>query len=176
MGRKPRPRRAGLDRVDPNRPRDVLEAVVANIDERLFDLVPDLPICVLGETDRTWGGDPLEPRSNVDPVAHQIAVAFLDYVADMDSYAKLNAPVLLHAGVALDHAALHFDRAADCVDHAAELDEDAVARALDGPTVMRSDGGIDQIAAETAKARENPILVRSCKPGIADDVGHQDRG
>ena len=81
-----------------------------------------------------------------------------------------------HAGVALDEAVLHFDRAAHRVDDAAELDDRAVAGALDGPTVMRSDGGIDQIAAETAKAREGSVLVGAGKPAVPDDVGHQDRG
>ena len=41
--------------------------------------------------------------------------------------------------------------------------------------MMRSDGGIDQIAAETAKAREGSVLVGAGKPAVADDVGHQDR-
>ncbi len=94
----------------------------------------------------------------------------------MDPDAELDAPVLQHPGVALDEAVLHFDRAAHGVDNAAELDDRAVAGALDCPTVMRSDGGIDQIAAETAKAREGSVLVGAGKPAVPDDVGHQDRG
>ena len=41
---------------------------------------------------------------------------------------------------------------------------------------MRSDGGIDQIAAKTAKAREGSVFVGAGKPAVPDDVGHQDRG
>ena len=86
---------------------------------------------------------PSKPRGDVDAVAHQVAVALLDDVADMNADAEFDASVLRHAGVALDEAVLHFDRAADCVDDAAELDDAAVAGALDDPTVMRGDGGID---------------------------------
>ena len=119
---------------------------------------------------------PSKPRGDIDAVAHQIAVALLDDVADVNADAELDAPVLRHAGVALDQAVLHLDRAAHRVDHAAELDDRAVAGALDDATVMRGDGGIDQIAAETAKAREGSVLVGAGKPAVADDVGHQDRG
>ena len=56
--------------------------------------------------------------------------------------------VLGHAGVALDEAVLNLDRAADRVHCAAELDDRAVAGALDDTAVMGGDGRIDQVAAE----------------------------
>jgi hypothetical protein len=37
-----------------------------------------LAVGVLGQTDRPGLGDPLEPRSDVDAVAHQIAVTLLE--------------------------------------------------------------------------------------------------
>ena len=79
------------------------------------------------------------------------------------------------ASVALDHAVLHFDRAAHRVDHAAELDDAAVAGALDDAAVMHGDGGIDQIAAQRPQPRQRAILVRAGEPAIADDIGDQDR-
>ena len=79
------------------------------------------------------------------------------------------------AGVALDHAVLHFDCAAHGVDHAAELDEAAVAGALDDAAVMRGDGGVDQVAAEAPQPRQRAILVRAGEPAVADDIGDQDR-
>ena len=95
----------------------------AEIGDRQIEPPLDLPVGVLGQTDRARLGDALEPRGDVDAVAHQIAVALLDHVAQMNADAELDAPVLRHAGVALDHAVLHFDRAAHGVDHAAELDD-----------------------------------------------------
>ena len=80
------------------------------------------------------------------------------------------------AGVALDHAVLDFNGATHGVDDAAELDDAAVAGALDDAPMVHRDGRVDQVAAKRPKPRENPILVRTGKPRIADDVGHQDRG
>ena len=78
---------------------------------------------LLGETDRPGLGDAFQPRSDVDAVAHQIAVAFLDDVAHVDADAKFDALFRRQAAIALDHAALHFNRAAHGVDHAPELDD-----------------------------------------------------
>ena len=93
----------------------------------------------------------------------------------MNADAELDAPVLRHAGVALDHPVLHFDRAAHGVDHAAELDRAAVAGALDDAAVMHGDGRIDQVAAQRPEPRQRAILVRAGEPAEADDVGGQDR-
>ena len=134
-----------------------------------------LTIGVLGQTDRAGLGDPFEPRGDIDAVAHQIAVALLDDVAQMNADAELDAPLGRHAGIALDHAVLHFDRAAHGVDHAAELDEAAVAGALDDAPVMHGDGGIDQIAAQRPQPRQSAILVRSREPAVADDIRDQNR-
>ena len=167
---------ADLKRIDVDRLGDVLELGRAEIRHRQVEPPFHLPIGLLGETDRAGLGDAFQPRSDVDPVAHQIAVALLDHIAHMDADAELDAPVLRHAGVALDEAVLNLDRAADRVDDAPELDDRAVTGALDDAAVMGGDGGIDQIAAETAKAREGSVLVGAGKPAVPDDVGYQDRG
>jgi hypothetical protein len=43
-----------------------------------------------------------------------------------NAHAELNAPFGRQACVAFDHTGLHLDRAAQRIDHAAELDDDAV--------------------------------------------------
>ena len=53
----------------------------------------DLPVGVLGETDRARLADALQPRGDVDAIAHQIAVGLLDDVAQMDADPKLDALV-----------------------------------------------------------------------------------
>jgi hypothetical protein len=68
-----------------------------------------------------------------------------------------------------------FEGAADGVDHAAELDDGAVAGALHNAPVMDGDDGVDQVAAKRPQARKNTILVRACEPTISDDVRNQDR-
>ena len=93
----------------------------------------------------------------------------------MDADAKLDALVGRDFGVALDHRPLDFNGAVHCVDDAAELDDAAVAGALDDAAVMHRDGRVDQVAAKRPKAREDSILIRTRKPRVADHVGHQDR-
>ena len=63
----------------------------------------------------------------------------------------------------------------DLVHYAAELDDAAVAGALDDAAMMHGDGRVDQVAAQGPEPSENSIFVRARKPGVADDVGHQDR-
>ena len=166
---------ADFERIDPDRFGDVLELGRAEIGDREIEPPLDLPIGVLGQADRAGLGDALEPRGDIDAVAHQVAVGLLDDVAEMNADAELDAAFGRHAGVALDQAVLHFDRAAHGVDHAAELDEAAVAGALDDAPVMRGDGGIDQIAAQPPQPRQRAILVRAGEPAVADDVRDQDR-
>ena len=113
---------------------------------------------------------PSKPRGDIDAVAHQIAVALLDDVADMNPDAEFDSAVLRHAGVALDEAVLNFDRAADRVHDAAKLDDAAVAGAFDDAAVMSGDGRIDEIAAEPPEARKGPILVGASEPAITDDI------
>ena len=152
-----------------------LSCVGAEIDDLEIEPSLDLPIGVLRKADRAGLGDTLQPRGDIDPVTHKIAVALLDDVADMDSDAKLDPPFGRHAGIALDEAVLHLDRAAHRVDHAAELDDAAVAGALDDAAAMGGDGGIDQVAAEAPQPRKRPLLVGAGEAAVADDVGHQDR-
>jgi len=70
---------------------------------------------------------------------------------------------------------MDFDRAEHCVDHAAELDDAAVAGALDDAAAMDGDRGVDQIASQRPEPRERAILIGAGKPAVSDDVGDQDR-
>ena len=92
----------------------------------------------------------------------------------MNANPELDALVRRETRVAFDHSDLDFDRAAHCVDDAAELGDGPVARALDDTPVMRGDGGIDEIATEAPQARQGAILVRRGESTIPDNVGHQD--
>ena len=93
----------------------------------------------------------------------------------MNADAEFDAALGRQAGVALDHAVLHFDGAAHRVDHAAKLDEAAVAGALDDAAVMEGDGRIDQVAAKRPKPRQDAILVRPREPAITDNIRNQNR-
>ena len=61
------------------------------------------------------------------------------------------------------------------VDHAAKLDDRAVAGALDHAPMVHGDDRVEQVAAERPEPRKRAVFVRSCEPAIAGDVGHQNR-
>ena len=134
---------ADLERIDPDRVGDVLELLIAEIGDGQIEPPLDLPVGLLGQTDRAGLGDALKAGSDVDTIAHQIAVRLFDHVAEMDADAELDAAIFRHADVALDHAVLHLDCATHGVDHAAELDDRAIAGALNDAPVMSVDRGID---------------------------------
>ena len=166
---------ADLQRINPDRIGDVLEAHRAAIVDGEVEPGLDLPVCLLGETDAAGLAYAFKARGDIDAVAHQVAVALLDDVAQMDADAELDAAFGRQAGIALDHAILHLDGAAHGVDHAAELDEAPVAGALDHATMMHGDRGIDQVAAQRPQPRQDAILVRAGEPAVADHIRDQDR-
>ena len=166
---------ADLKRVGSHRISDVLQRHRAEVGDLEIEPPFDLPIGVFRKTDRAGFGDSFESGGDIDPVAHEVAVALLHHVAEMDANPKFDALVGRDLGVALDHRPLEFNGAVHCVDDAAELEDTAVARALDDAAMMHRDGGVDQVAAKGPKASEDSIFVRTRKPRVADDVGHQDR-
>ena len=93
----------------------------------------------------------------------------------MNADAERDAVVRRDARVALDHGALHLDRAAHSVDHAVEFDDAAVAGAFDDPAVMDGDCGIDEIAAQRPEPRQNALFVCSREPAVTDHVRDQYR-
>jgi hypothetical protein len=114
-------------------------------------------------------------RGDIDPVALQVAVGLFDDIAEMNSDAEFDALIGRGLSVALDHRPLDFDGAIHRIEDAAEFNDAAVAGALDNAAVMHRDGGVDQITPKGPKPRKDAIFVRASKPGVADDVGHQDR-
>ncbi len=135
----------------------------------------DLPIGLLGKTDRAGLGDPFQPRGDIDAVAHEVAVGLLDDVADVDADPVIDALLRRQAGVALGHADLDFDCAAHGVDHAAELDEDPVAGALDDAAAVHRDRRIDEVAPKRPQPGQSPFLVGLGEPAVPRHVGGEDR-
>ena len=70
---------------------------------------------------------------------------------------------------------MDFDRAADRVHYAAKLDNAPVASALDDAAAMDGDRWINEIAAQTPKARKRAVLVRAGEPAVADHIVDKDR-
>src|SRR5215469_16393539 len=114
-------KRSDLQRKNADRLGDVLELGLAEIAHRKVEPRLHLAIGVFGKTDRAGSSDTFEPRGDIDAVAHQVAVALFDHIADMNADAKLDAPIVRNASVPLDHGVLDFQGTPHGVDHAAEF-------------------------------------------------------
>ncbi len=168
-------RRSSQDNaVDPQRPGDVLEVLLADIGELGIDFAAYLSEHVLREADAAGFGDALEPCRDVDAVAVNITILGND-VAKIDTDPEGDLLFLRCPGVALDHCALHGQRAGDCLDDARELDQEAVAGRLDDAAAVVGDCGIDQVAAMRFEPGERAFLVLAHQPAIARDIGCEDR-
>ena len=159
--------------VDADRPRDVLELLLALIDEA--DIEPAFGILLHAgrHADAARLGQALEAGGHVHAIAEDVVILD-DDVADMHADAELDAPVLGHVGIAGDHPALHVDSAADGIDDAAELGQQPVARRLDQPSVMLGELGIEQKSAMGLQLPDRAFLVGADQPAVACDIGRQD--
>ena len=94
-------------------------------------------------------------------IAHEVPVGLFDDVAQMSADAEFDAPFGAARRRCADHAVLHFNGTTRRVDDAAELDDGAVAGALDDPAMMHGDRRVDQVAAQGPEPRQRPVLVGS---------------
>ena len=133
----------GLHLVGAHWPRDVLENLLPEIDELFFDFVADLPIGIFRYANPANLADAFEARGDIDAVAHEIAVALLDNVAEMNADTKFDAALRRKTCISLGHAALHFDSAAHGIDDAAKFDNGSIARALNHAPAVHGNDWID---------------------------------
>src|SRR5580704_3120853 len=143
-------RRTNLERIDPDRLDNILEFSLAKVADHEIETAFDLSVSVLRQADCSGLRYAFETRGDIDAVTHQVSVALFDHVSEMNANPELNAALRRQAGVALQESMLQLDRAADCIDHAAKFDDEAVARALDYTSAMNGDGGLDQVAPQRA--------------------------
>jgi hypothetical protein len=118
-----------------------------------------LSIGVFRKANSSGLGNALQSSGDVDAIAHEIAIALLDHIANVDANAKLNAPLRREASVSLDHSVLNFDGAAHGVNYAAKLNDASVASALNYTPMMHGYCRVNQVATERAQPRQCPILV-----------------
>src|ERR1700678_3782876 len=113
-------RAANFQRVNPDRISDVLELRRAEIADGEIEPASNLTIGVFGKTDRARLGDAFQPRGDVDAITHQVAVALLDHVAEMNAYSEHDALIFGRSDIALRRRVLHRDRASYRFNDAAE--------------------------------------------------------
>ena len=64
---------------------------LSEIGKAFLKAITHLAVGVLGKTDTARISNAFKARGNVDAVAHQVAIALLDHVAQMDADAELDA-------------------------------------------------------------------------------------
>jgi len=93
-----------------------------------------------------------------------------------DADPKPDLAILGHSGLAIDHCALHFGAAADRVDDALELGQEAVAGILYDPATVFGDLRVNKRLAMRLEAVVRALLIRSHQPGITGHIGSENRG
>ena len=161
--------------VDPHRPGDVLDLLLAQILEDKGQPVADVVVDRIGDEHPAGIGQGFDPRGDVDAVAIEV-VALDDHVAEIDADAQFDAAVRRDAGVPLGHRLLHLDRAAHRIDDAGKLHQQAVAGGLDDAAPVLGDLRIEELAAQRLEAFERALLVRPHQPRIPRHIGGEDRG
>ena len=165
-----------VNREDTKRPITGLHQPLAEIDKAKTAMVADLLTNHRRDGDATRWGQSLQPRGDVHPATVDVAVGFIDDVAEVDTDPEANALRLRHGGLSLGHAALDCDRARDRVHHARELAERAVAHELHDTATVLSDERLDELLAVNLEALERAGLVALHQARVADHVGRQDSG
>ena len=89
-------------------------------------------------------------------------------------WAGVNAPLLWHRWLAIDHPALDLDSAAHGIDNAGELCEEAVTGVLHDSAPMLLNLRSDQLAEMGFEPLVGALLIRAHQSGIARDIGGED--
>ena len=159
--------------IDPHRPRDILELLLAGVLEGDVELAIDVDLHPPRDADPAGVGQRLQPGRDVDAVAPDV-VAIHDDVADIDADAEFDPLVGRYPRIVLAHGALEFDRAANRRDHARELHQQAIAGDAHDAAAMLGDLWIDERAPVSLPLGERAGLVGADKPAVAGHVGDQD--
>src|SRR6516225_1966023 len=160
--------------VCPDRPRDILERLLAHVFEGDIETACGILLNAGRDADAAWLGQAFEPRRDIDAVAKDIAVLD-DDIALVNADPKLDAPIRWQYGIALGHCRLHLSGRAERVDDAGELDQEAVAGGLDDAALMVGDLRIDDFGAQHPEPAQGPFLVGLDQARVAGDIGRDER-
>ena len=178
-GRRARCRQSGDgcggQRIDPHRPGNVLDLMLAQVHESKIELIAYLVPHDAADADAAGLRERFQPRRDIDAVAEDV-LALGDDVAKVDPDAKPDAPLFGHLCIAVEHPALDLPGAADRVDDASEFRQHAIASGLDDAAAMPGDGRIDQLLEVRSEVLVGAFLVRFHQARIARHVSGEDRG
>ena len=162
--------------VGPDRPADVLEALLAEVLERERQLVPDEVAHRLGHDDLVGRGQLMNPRSDVDAVAEQ-AVLLDDHVLDADADAHPDRHRGAVLGPSLLEPSLQVDRPANGINsELANSTSTASPATLDQTTAEIGQVRLDDAALDQLPGRAGRQRIGLDQLGPAGNIGEGDRG
>ena len=171
-----RKRRCALGRPGPDADRilDVLEAVVAGIDQRHGEMLACLLVGLGRYREAAGARHGFEADGNVDIVTEDLVLVG-DDVTHMDAEPELHGAIGGQMMITLRHQRLHRDRGLGGADDARELQQEAVAGVLHDAAAMIEDDGVDR-AAMGLEGGMGAGLVAAHHARIAGDIGADDGG
>ena len=156
-----------------DRPREILDALLAKILERHAEPVPGLIADRARDADAAGLGELLQARGHVHAIAEDVVV-LADHVAEVDADAKADLAPRRHVAVAPRHAPLDLDRTRHGIRDARELDQHAIAGGLDQPPLVLGDRRVDQLETMGLETRERARLIGFHQAAVSDHVGRED--
>ena len=139
-----------------------------------IELVPDLVVDGLRDANGAGLGECLEPGGDVDAVAEDV-VAVDDDVAEIDADPQFETALGRDRIVDGARRPLHLDGAAQRVDDARKIRQQAVACGADDPSAMGRDQRIDG-AAELAERSMRAGLILAHQAAETDHIRMQNGG
>jgi hypothetical protein len=164
----------GCDRIDPRRPGDVLQRLLAEIGELGLDPAAYVFERGAGNANASRFGDLLKAGCDIHPVAEQV-VAFDQDIADRDPDPVEDALAFSAFRIALRHLLLHGERTFNGGDNGWKLDQHPIAHCLEQSTAVRRKNRRCGFAP-LAHSMRGPRLVLPHHARVPDDVRGKDRG
>ena len=150
---------------------DILQTVLTDVLEWNFDDLANLIVDGLRDTNSARLGQLFEANSNVHAGAVKVVV-FGDHIAEIDADAELHPSILGDGLVALRNLVLDLDTAANGLNDAGELCDDAVPCAAEDVTAM---GGDKLLQHSTVHAQSNcgSFFIKLRKVAITLHIGRE---
>src|SRR5262249_40268059 len=130
--------------INPHRPCDVLDLLLAQIVKAEIDFVAHLVADNPADADPARFRERLQPSRNVHPIAVDIVVLDND-ITEVDPDAELDPLLWRDSCIALSHPSLDLHPAAHRIHHAGKFGEHSIAGVLDDATAVFGDLRLDQI-------------------------------
>ncbi len=152
------------------RPRDVLDLMIAAVFERDVQLALRLLMGVVRNGDPAGRRQPLEARGDVHAVAQYIVTIDHD-IANIDADAIEDALIIGQTGFPLAHRPLDIHRTFDRVDRAGEFHQHAIAGGFHDPPLVSGDFRVDQVCSMGALTRNRAGFIDLHMSRVADHIG-----